>query len=213
MNTNELIASLSTELPKSQLCTPVHYGVRVMTLLFVYGMGAQLVLGLRTDLVAQFNHPFFVLEIVLLALLTGLSTWSAILSMYPDMYQKRGIPNLPYAVFALLTTLIFLQLIMPYVPVTVSPQLSVHDMECALCIASISIIPSALIFRILRKGASIHALRSGSFAGLAAAGIGCLTLRLAEANDSLMHLAGWHYLPTLLFAMLGAWIGKVFLKW
>ena len=86
-------------------------------------------------------------------------------------------------------------------------------MECALCIGSVALIPSALIFALLRKGASVRQFQAGSFAVLAASSIGCLTLRLAEANDSMMHLASWHYGPTVLFAALGAALGKILLKW
>lgn len=213
MNTNDLIASLSAEAPKPRLGTPAYYTVRLIGIIFIYGLGAQLVLGIRPDLAIQFTRPLFTLEILFLALLTGLSAWAAILSMYPDRLQKSSLFNIPYAVFGVLVAFIIFQIAMTHDPMMVMPNLHAHGMECALCIASVSIIPSALIFGLLRKGASIHPLRSGSFAVLAASGIGCLTLRLAEANDSLIHLAGWHYLPTLIFAALGAWIGKVLLKW
>jgi hypothetical protein len=86
-------------------------------------------------------------------------------------------------------------------------------MECALCIAAVALIPSALLFALIRKGATIRPLQAGSFAVLAASSVGGLTLRLAEANDSLMHLVVWHYLPALLFATLGAVIGKKLLRW
>jgi hypothetical protein len=69
------------------------------------------------------------------------------------------------------------------------------------------------MFVLLRKGASIRQLQAGSFAVLTATAIGCLTLRLSEENDSIMHLLQWHYLPTLLFAALGALAGKWLLKW
>ena len=82
----------------------------------------------------------------------------------------------------------------------VLPAPGAHAMECALCIASVAIIPSAWIFTLLRKGASIRQAQSGAYAVLCASAIGCLTLRLAEANDSMLHAASWHYLPTLLFA-------------
>jgi len=79
--------------------------------------------------------------------------------------------------------------------------------------AATAIVPAALIFALLRKGASVRPLRAGSFAVLAASGLGCLTLRLSEANDSLVHLVDWHYLPTLLFAVIGALVGRYLLRW
>lgn len=213
MNTNELIASLSREAPTSRLKSPGYFGWRLGAVLAAYGLGAQLFLQLRPDLSAQLMRPTFAVEIALLVLLTVTSAASSIFVMYPDMHQKRWVLNLPYAVFAVLAVFILSQLAMPQDARMVVPDAGAHAMECALCIASISILPSGLIFRLLRKGASVHPLRAGSFAVLAASAIGCLTLRLAEANDSLMHLAAWHYLPTLLFAALGALIGRWLLAW
>ena len=80
-------------------------------------------------------------------------------------------------------------------------------MDCALCIGSVAMLPSLLLFGILRRGATVRPMQAGIFAVLAASAIGCLTLRLSEANDSLAHLLLWHYLPTLIFAALGAVIG------
>lgn len=213
MNTNELIANLSAQAPSKTLGTPSYYALRLGAVLAAYATGAQIFLGLRLDLAVQFTRPMFAIEVVLLALLAVASAGAAILSMYPDAYQKKSLLKLPYGIFAALAAFILFQLSMPHDPMMAMPDLGAHGMECALCIASVAIVPSALIFGLLRKGASVHPLRSGSFAVLAASGIGCITLRLAEVNDSLMHLVGWHYVPTLLFAALGAIIGKHLLKW
>lgn len=214
MNTNELIASLSMEAPGKHLGAPGYYALYLGFVLVVYAIGAQIFLGLRSDLAAQFTRPMFSLEIILLALLTVSSAVAAILSMYPDAHQKQDVLRYPYVIFAALIVFILFQLAMPHEPMMVIPTaLDVHGMECALCIAGVTIVPSAMIFGLLRKGASVHPLRSGFFTVLAASAIGCLTLRLSEANDSLMHMVSWHYVPTLLFAALGALIGKWLLKW
>ena len=212
MNTNELIAQLGTQAPVARLSAPAYYAVRLVAVLVVYALGAHLMLGARPDLAAQFVRPAFALEIALLVLLTGVSAWAAILSMYPDMHQKTAVQHVPYAVSIALVVLILFQLAMPGGAGAAALQ-GAHGAQCAICIASLAVIPSALIFGLMRRGASIHPVRSGSFAVLAASGIGCLTLRLCEANDALVHLAAWHYLPTLLFAALGAWIGRAVLKW
>jgi len=102
---------------------------------------------------------------------------------------------------------------MPHDVRMVMPEISAHGMECALCIASVALVPSGLVFGLLRKGTTVRQLQAGSFAVLAASAIGGLTLRLAEANDSILHLVQWHYVPTLLFAGLGAMLGKYLLKW
>lgn len=212
MNTNELIASLSKQAPAQQLGTPRYYVLRLIAVLVTYAVGAQLALGLRPDVLAQLTQPAFTIEILLLLLLSASSVCCAVLSMYPDMHQRNpAVLNMPFVSFALLAAFILLQLLLQQELLSVT--LTMHGIECAICIAIVAVIPSALIFALLRKGTSIHALSSGAFAMLAAAGIGGLTLRLSEVNDSLMHVAGWHYLPTLLCAGFGAWIGKIVLKW
>lgn len=214
-NTADLIASLSAEAkPVKKARAPGYWVIRLLAVLVVYAIGCQLFHGLRPDLGTQFTRPFFALETLLLTLLLIASTIASVLAMYPDAYQKPKLLKLPYAFFALLVALMGFQLLMPHDARMVIPGgVGVYAMECALCIASVAFIPSALIFALLRKGASVRQLQAGSFAVLTASSIGCLTIRLAEANDSIIHLVQWHYVPTLLFAALGALAGKRLLRW
>ena len=213
-HTLEIITRLSREAEAAKpLRSPAYWGSRIVAVLALYAIAAQLFLGLRPDIAAQFSRPAFALEIALLGLLALASILASILAMYPDAYQKLAFLTLPYIVFGLLLCLIVPQFFMPPDGRMILPEEGAHGIECALCIASIALIPSAILFAILRKGASIRQFQAGSFAILAAAALGCLTLRLAEANDSPLHLAVWHYLPTLLFAITGAFIGRWRLKW
>ena len=212
-NTTDLIAQLSSEAkPLKPLRAPTYWGFRLLMVLALYGVATQVFLGLRPDLAMQFTRPLFALEIALLSLLLITSSIASVLVMYPDAYQKQNLLKLPYGIFALLVGLILFQFSMPH-DARMVPESGAHGIKCALCIASVALIPSALIFALLRKGASVRQFQAGTFALLAASSIGCLTLRLAEANDSLIHLASWHYLPTLIFATIGAIVGKWLLRW
>lgn len=209
-----LIAQLSSEAASpTPIRAPGYWVTRLLAVLGVYGVATQLCLGLRPDLFLQMTRPFFAAEIALLVALLLASAVASVLAMYPDAYQKPKLLKLPYYVFLMLLGLVLFQLAMPLDVGMVMPLPGTHGMECALCIGSVALVPSALIFALLRKGASVRQFQAGSFAVLAASSIGCLTLRLAEANDSMMHLVSWHYGPTLLFAALGACIGKILLKW
>lgn len=214
-NTADLIASLSAEVKASpKIARPTVWAVRLLVIYAAYALGAQLYLGFRPDLMVQLLRPLFALEIVLLWALLISSIIASVLSMYPDAYQKPQLLKLPYVVFCVLFLLMAFQLLMPVDPrMLLDHSVDAHSIECALCIASVAIIPSALIFALLRKGASVRPLQAGSFAVLAASAIGGLTLRLAEENDSIIHLVQWHYVPTLLFAALGALAGKWLLRW
>ena len=214
MDSETLIARLSSEAASpTPVRAPRYWATRLLAVLVAYDAVTQLCLGLRRDLAMQMNRPFFVVEIALLVALLLTSATASVLAMYPDAYQKPKLLKLPYAAFTLLLALVVFQLWMLLDARMVMPLPGAHAMECALCIGSVALVPSALIFAILRQGASVHPLQAGSFAVLAASSIGCLTLRLSEANDSMMHLVSWHYGPTLLFAAFGAGIGRFLLKW
>ncbi len=212
MKTSELIAYLSQETPNPCLKTPFYYGIRLGVILIAYAMSVQFFLPFRTDLMAQLLRPMFAIEILLLGLLIIVSIVAVTISMYPDAYQKDSLLRIPYFVFGVLVLFIIFQLAMPHDVQMIIPEIG-YDMRCALCVASVAIIPSAIIFTLLRKGASLHASHAGAFAVLIASSIGCLVLRLSETNDSLIHLMQWHYLPTVLFAVFGAIIGRLLLKW
>lgn len=215
METQDLIEKLSQEaILKKASRTPAWWAVRLMCILLFYGVGTQFFLGIRPDIILQFERLPFTLEMMLLAGMTISAALASIFAMYPDMYQKPWILRVPYLSFGSLIFLISYQLVfMSNDMRMVIPPPGGHAMECALCIGAVALIPSALIFGLLRKGASVTPLNGGFFAVLTATGIGCFTLRMAEANDSLMHLVTWHYLPTFIFASLGAVVAKWLLKW
>lgn len=211
-DTSTLIARLSSDAAApTAVCTPRYWAVRLVAVLAAYGIGLQLFyLGFRPDLATLWSQPLFVAEILLLALVICTSILAGILAMYPDSYQRPKLLVLPYLAFALLVLLLGFEL--TQAPAT-ALSMTVREMECATCIAMVSIFPSALMFAVLRKGATIHPFRAGSFAVLTASAMGCLGLRLEEVDGSLMHLVISHYLPTLVFAVVGAVIGKRLLRW
>jgi hypothetical protein len=213
-DTEALIARLSSEAktPMRPL-SPVYWGTRLVIVLGIYALGAQLFLGFRPDLLVQLTRPGFAAEIALLVALLLSSTVASVLAMYPDACQKLRLMLLPYALFLIVALLIVVQMFVTTDVRMVLPASGAHGLECALCIGSVALVPSAFIFALLRKGASVRQMQAGFLAVLSASAIGCLTLRLAEPNDSMLHLASWHYLPTLLYAVLGAAIAKRLLRW
>lgn len=215
MNTADLIASLSAEAsPSKPMAAPGYWVARLIAVMVLYALAAQSLLGLRSDLLMQFTRPFFTLEILALSLLLLSSAFAAVITMYPDAYQKPRALKFPLVIFALLSLLLLLQFFMPEDALMVIPTgPNIHAMECAICIAALSLVPSAIILTLLRKGASVRLFQAGTFAVLCASAIGCLTLRLAENNDSIMHVVSWHYIPTLIFAAFGALAGRWLLRW
>jgi len=213
INTSDLIEKLSHEgLATKMLPNPRTMAGYLLAIIAVYGISTQCVLGLRPDLATQLTRPLFAGEIILLSSLLITSTIASVLAMYPDAYQKTQFLKAPYIVFLFLFILVGFQFFMPEDIRMIMPEVG-HGMKCTICIASFAITPSAIIFTLLRRGAIVSQLQAGVFAALASSSIGCITLRLSELNDSVVHLVSWHYIPTLLFAMIGAFIGKLLLKW
>lgn len=219
VNTTTIIDALAREAkPKRLWPQPIKLVGRLAAVLIIYGLAIGAVLGLRTDLLTQFNRPFYITEILLLLTMAVSGLIAAVKLAYPDYNYRSLYIYLPGMCFVLLATLIGVQFFFPddprhVLPIAVPGGPAVHAMECAICIAETAVIPAIIMLILLRRGASVRPWLAGFYAVLAAASIGCLMLRLAEGNDDLMHLVQWHYVPTFLFAIIGGMIGKIFLKW
>lgn len=212
---NDLIARLSGEAVKKPLLRVPVLLLLVFGMLGLYGVGAQFYLGLRPDLSAQLASPLFLAEIISLALITLSGALATIHALYPDQLQRRWVTSVPLILFGMLAAVLAISGIRDNP--TMNMDFLFHEngagMKCTLCIASISILPSAMLFALLRKGATTKPLNAGMIAAFTAAAIGCFALRLAEPSDSSAHFILWHYLPTLAFSGIGALLGKFLLRW
>jgi hypothetical protein len=214
-DTEALIDSLAQgATPVKPMASPARLLAGLGALLVVYLAGTGCFLGLRADIAAQLHRPFYVAELAMLILIAASSLASAIYLAFPDQYQHPFAGRLPLLCLAGFLLLLGAQVFLPSDPRMVIPlKAESHTMSCTVCIGFISLIPSALMFVMLKAGASARPMLSGTSVVLAAAAIGCLVIRLEEMNDSLAHLALWHYLPALVFAVIGAFLGKIFLRW
>lgn len=165
--------------------------------------------GLRPDLMLKLHQPWFVAEIAVLVGIFIATSISAALLAFPDLHQKRGAVFAPVLMFALFV----LVMILAWLGDNPPASLPVHNFECTLCIILVSLLPAAWIFYALRKFASTHTHWAGSIVLFSAFSVGALWLRLHEINDSIIHVAEWHYLPMIAFGIAGLWLGKKILKW
>jgi len=165
--------------------------------------------GLRPDLMLKLQQPWFVAEIAALVGIFIATSLSAALLSFPDLHQMRRLALSPVVAFALFALVLFFawQADNPPAP------LPVHNFECTIGITLFSLLPAAWTFFEMRKFASTHYHLAGSIALLSAFSVGALWLRLHEINDSVMHVVEWHYLPMIVFGMIGWGLGKRILKW
>lgn len=176
----------------------------------IYFIAAQIFIGVRSDILIKLSQPFFVAEILLMTVLFLSCVVSAVLMIYPDGYQRTQFFKSPYLALALLAVFFSAEFLLQNADELVA--ISNHKISCSLCIAAITVLPSFGFFYILRKSANINPMRAGIIAVIAASTIGCINLRFAEQNDLLSHLFIWHYFPIIIFALIGAALGKFILK-
>ncbi len=165
--------------------------------------------GLRPDIMAKLHEPWFVIELIALALIFVTASLSTALLAYPDLHQMRRTAYAPAYALGLFVLVILLSwhAASPLIPL---PE---HSYQCTLDISLTALLPAVWTLYVLRKLASTHYRLAGSIALLSAFSIGALWLRLDEQNDSITHLMQWHYLPMLACGLLGLWLGKLILKW
>lgn len=77
-----------------------------------------------------------------------------------------------------------------------------------------SVIPFVGGIWVLRRGASVHPLRSGILMGLAAAALGAIAeMWSCDINEPTHVITGHAILPALILSGIGAWAGRRWLKW
>ena len=214
VDTKQLIQDISAETKPVKLVRPQRYAVFLLALLSIYAICAQCWLeGFRPDLLMQIARPLFLVELLLLAAMFVSSSVASVYAMLPDGTQRKTLMRLPYIFSGGMLALVIVQLFLPQDARMVMSDATSHTYECTMYIAFSSILPATLIFGLLRKGASVMPLQAGLLAVIAAVSVGAITLRLAEANDEIMHLLSWHYLPSIFFASLGVILGRYLLRW
>lgn len=210
---DDIIADLARETNEgvAPLPRPSFWIVRLLVVFAAYGTGTVLFLEPRPDLSSRLMNPWYAAEIFALTALATGSLAAAIASMFPDNYQRRSWFVLPYLLATVLLMLLGAEAM--FAPAATALSSEHHTLQCTICITCLAIIPSLLLFYIIARGASIHPLHAGAMTVLASGTLGCLALRLAEANDDISHLMLFHYLPIFLLSALGAYLGKKMLSW
>lgn len=209
-NTDELIKALAEDAtPVKPAPHPFAQCAKWLAGGAVYLVLSVMYLGLRPDVMARLHSPLFAAELALLGAIIVATLLSAALLSFPDMHQKRAAAFAPLFALVLFVLAIFMAWRADNPPM----PLPEHNVECFLCIASLSLLPAAWMLFSMRKFASTHPYLAGGIALLCAFSIGALALRLSEQTDSMTHIVQWHYLPMIGIGMLGLWLGRVFLKW
>jgi len=209
-NIDELVARLAQGAsPVKPASHPFMLSLKWIAVAVIY-LGVSLAIsGLRPDLMTALHDGWFLAELLSLLSIFIVTALSAALLAFPDLHQKRLLvfaPVLPVFVFLMLMYFSWLNDKPP-------AAMPMHSFECTLSILLVALLPAVGAFYAMRQYASIHHRQAGSVALLCAFSVGALWLRLHEQTNSIVHVIEWHYLPMLLVAFVGMWLGKRLLKW
>lgn len=103
MNTNDLIANLANKATTVKpMKKPSYLILQFLGFSVIYYTLIQPYIGIRGDIFVKFSQPFFAIEITLILLLFLSCLIAAVLTIYPDNYQKTFLLKFPYLVLALL---------------------------------------------------------------------------------------------------------------
>ena len=209
-NINQLVEMLATDAtPVRPAASPFMLSFKLMAAATAYLAVSLAISGLRPDLMEKLHTSWFAAEIALLILIFASTSISIALLGFPDLHQNPGATYAPVAVFMVFLAVIFFA----WNADTPPAPLPMHSFQCTLGIMMVSILPAIWTFYALRQYASTHQRLAGSIALLSSFSVGALWLRLHELNDSVIHLIQWHYLPMLVFGIIGIGLGKIILKW
>ncbi len=210
MDTNQLIAQLSSEAPtKKPMASPWRRAAKWLVGLAVYGLLLFGLIDPRPDFAQRLQTIPFLLELVLLLAIIITSTLSAATLSFPDHYQKPALARLPGVFFVLFIALMLYQ----WLTAPVIPSLAMVECMCTLFITIYAFLPAVWLFFMMRDATTTQPAFAGSVVVLSAFSLGAVLLRVSESNDSIMHFIVFHYLPMLAAAYVGVVLGRKLLRW
>jgi hypothetical protein len=171
------------------------------------------IMGVRSDISHVMMDPFFMTESAFILITAGIAMAISILFAFPDRQLPKKILLLPISLFVLFNAYLAYQLIYPAAFYQALPQTHSFTYECTRDIILFSIFPLVMMAYILKMGAVTQSNWAALTASIAAACLSYLAVRFMEANDNIIHLIQWHYLPMLLIIILSLVIGRKILKW
>ena len=201
---NQLVADLK---PVKVVKFNLSYYFKFFAVGFFCLTAAVLVLGVRSDFEELVVTKKFIIETILLVLLSLLSIMAAFSLSVPSMnFQK--IYRIPLAVFGfiiLLTGISFMTAEDPF-------MYWGHGTKCVYEIISISVLPASLLFYFIRRAAVLKRDIVGLLVLLSGVSFGLLGVQLTCVDSTPMHLIFWHLLPAALIMVFGIWLSRKLIK-
>lgn len=201
------ITSLAKEGAKRPLSSPSTTILRWALLIVTYSFIVIYLDGLREDFSIKISEGLFLIELSLLIVLTISSGVAASILALPDVIQKAWIRFLPLIPLVIFTALLAYSTFASSA-LTISECMMLYRFDCIFHLIFLSLLPACIMFYSILKAAPIYCCWAGSMAGLSAASLGYVLLRIVEKSDDPFKLIIWHFLPVILIMMIGMFLGK-----
>jgi len=214
VKTSDLIKSLSREVkPVKRLAAPHWRFFAWLFLACTSVLVGILLMGPRGDLGARFIEWSFWIECATLFVATVVSAYAAFLMSVPGMKFSRWLTLVP--LISLIFWLVLLGYRMLSGALSGDPQAITCSASsiCAQDILILAWLPSAILIIMIRRAAPIRLALNGLFILLSAGAVAALGTQFVCCDSSPMHALLWHFVPVVVIALLGWWIGKKVLRW
>lgn len=211
MKTEDLIQTLAQDATVQRL---PHPGFRAMIWLAIstaYIAGFVAVVGLRPDIAVQLADPRFLVEVGAAYMTSMMAAAAAFCAGCPGRPIWERYAPVPFLIvwLASLGEGCWRDWVRSGSDgLTLQP-----DFICFPLILAISIVPTLLIFIMIRRAAPIAPIATTGLATLAAGSLAAVALRLFHAQDASLMVLVWQFGSVALLAGLGALFGPSLLRW
>ena len=209
--TDDFIKDLSEDLTEVKVTKPLGMFCKWLCFSAIYTFLIILVSGLREDISLSLKEASFSSEMILAVITSALSAYLSFLIAIPnDKYKK---------IFNLLPVIPFL--IMGYV-IANSGSISSEALKASfkddhftitLALIVYSIPTITYSFFLVKKLSPTSLMLNGFTIVLSATALSHFILRMTQMTDNLAPIFVWCYMPVILVAFGGIYLGKKFLKW
>lgn len=204
---DDLISELVRDLqPVKRLRSPARRTIQ-FACLAVTALAAAVVFGaLRADLAAKLRDPSYLAESGLLFVLFGGATFAAL---------RSGVPGAKLGSASWLVGLAasaWLPIVGAHYHAPPGGIDLASGLACLRRTLALGALPACGLFAMMRRSAPLEAGISGSLVMISAGALAVLGTRVLCAKDDAMHVLAWHIAPVGLFALLGWFVGRVWLS-
>jgi hypothetical protein len=165
---------------------------------------ATSVLGIRADLLHVLHDPSYVTESAALCVVFALAARAAFRLSVPGVASERWLP--------LAALLVWVAAVVLRSDAALSSTLLASGSACVWRMSALALIPGLAVLRMLRRAAPLEPGWTGLSALLSTSALAMLGTQALCAKDDAGHVLAWHVVPVLLATLLGAGLGKRFLR-